>query len=89
MRDQIKQLTDGEMDASKDSSGGLSLPGHVSETGPLKRQLINLQHAMKVGHTRDIIHCNLNDTQARRLIVHPSLMPAVVSSAPHVCVNDW
>ncbi len=46
-RDQIRQLTGGDTD-SKDNSGGLSLPSNVSDTGPLKRQLIKLQHATKV-----------------------------------------
>ncbi len=46
-RDQIRQLTDG---GSEDSGpgGGLSLPTNVSESGPLKRQLIKLQHSIKV-----------------------------------------
>ena len=52
LKDQINQLTStGIIEEKGDSSLGQlsSLPANVSDSGPLKRQLIQLQRAMKVG----------------------------------------
>ena len=52
LKDQINQLTGtGIIEEKGDSSLGQlsSLPTSVSDSGPLKRQVIQLQRAMKVG----------------------------------------
>jgi hypothetical protein len=52
LKDQINQLTGtGIIEEKGDSSLGQlsSLPASVSDSGPLKRQVIQLQRAMKVG----------------------------------------
>lgn len=79
MRDQIKQLTDGEANAD-DNSGGLSLPANVSETGPLKRQLIKLQHATKVSLHISRNSCNIIHR------VHPFFNHAVSSCYMYIHV---
>ena len=56
LKDQINQLTGtGIIEEKGDSSLGQlsSLPTSVSDSGPLKRQVIQLQRAMKVGQGRE------------------------------------
>ena len=51
LKEQVNKLTStGLPEGQAERSGGdlLSLPSGVSDSGPLKRQLIKMEHAMKV-----------------------------------------
>ena len=63
LKAQIQNLTSSSLSEEDKSSGQSSLPsvGSMSDTGPLKRQLIKLQHAMKVCVSVCVCVCVMSD----------------------------